>query len=706
MSDLGSVETGPKQVQDFTFPLKNFGLQRRSFQRSWYDMFNWLEYSVSQNSAFCFCCRLFSKQQCRLNKDGLVSTGFSNWKRALDSFRDHEKTSLHKASMTAWMSYKASKIHGDIAEQLQTACANEISERREYLRRIVSVITFLTKQSIPLRGHNETEGSSSQGNFLECMKLLQKFDPFLQRYKTPDNTTYLSPSSQNEIITCCSIEVTNQIIQEVKESKMYAVMADEARDGHTEQLAVCVRYVHQDGKIKERFLCLTKLDGYNAEAITNVIEGVLVSNNISNLKVVAQTYDGAAVMSGSMRGVQARFRENHPEAIYVHCYAHDLNLVLCHTCKAIPEASEFFDLLDRLYTFFSVSVVNHDKLAAIQKELHIEEGELVQISNTRWSCQLRSVTAVLNNLSVILKSLQIIKLPTALGLHSKLCKIHVIYLLVVFKRLLGITEGLTSILQKKTVDLAQAVHYKTAVYDTLKSQRTSHVAEEIYSMAKTICEENNIQESCLGPRRKQKKMEGFVVEVSCGSGSDLQNDSESLMQKLFYPCIDRMITELGNRFSSVGKEIMTGIHACHPTAESFLCVESLQKLAVHYNIQLAQEEVLVAKNFFSRKGPETIPDIESVFRLLDPMMFPSLRALLQVALTIPVSSCSCERSFSALRRLHTWLRRTMGQERLNDLAVLSVENELVEKINEEKVIDRFAQLKPRRFTLRLPSQKK
>lgn len=705
-TDLGSPDTGPKQIKDIQFPSKHFGLQKRSFQRSWYDTFNWLEYSVSQNSAFCFCCRLFSKQQCRHNKDGLASTGYTNWKRALDSFRDHEKTSLHKASMVAWMSYKASKVHGDVAEQLQTASVAEISERREYLCRIVSVTAFLAKQGISFRGHSEMDDSSNQGNFLECMQLLQKFDPFLQRYKAPANTTYLSPSSQNELIGCCSTEVTAQIIQEVKESKMYAVMADEAKDGHTEQLAVCVRYVPPEGNIKESFLCLKKLDGYGAEAITNAVEQVLVSNNIADLKVVAQTYDGAAVMSGSVRGVQARFREKHPEAVYVHCYAHDLNLVLCHTCKAIPEASDFFDLLENLYSFFSVSIVNHDQFAAIQRELHIEQGELVQISNTRWSCQLRSVNALLKNFPAVMKSLQTIKTPTAVGLHSKLSKLPVVYLLVVFKKLLGITEGFHKVLQKETVDLAQAVHYKSAVHDTLVSQRTAQVAEDIYAMTKTTCEENNIQEPSLGPRRKQKRMEDFVVEVSCGSSSDLLNDSEHLKQRLFYPCIDRMTNELENRFSSVGREVMIGIQACHPASETFLCMQSLEKLASHYNIQLVPEEVLVAKSFLSRKGPEAIPDILSVFKLLDPMMFPSLKVILQVALTIPVSSCSCERSFSALRRLHTWLRRTMGQERLNDLAVLSIERELVGGLDDDKVIDTFAQLKSRRHTLMLPHQKK
>jgi len=91
-----------------------------------------------------------------------------------------------------------------------------------------------------------------------------------------------------------------------------------------------VHYVLPEGDSKERFFCLKKLDGFGAEAIINAIEQVCVSN-ISKLKVVADTYSGAAVMSGSVQGVQACFREKHPETVYVQFYAHDLNLVLCHT---------------------------------------------------------------------------------------------------------------------------------------------------------------------------------------------------------------------------------------------------------------------------------------------------------------------------------------------------------------------------------------
>lgn len=47
-------------------------------------------------------------------------------------------------------------------------------------------------------------------------------------------------------------------------------------------------------------------------------------------KVVAHCYEGAAVMASGLHGVQARVKEVIPQALFVHCYAHRLNLVMSH----------------------------------------------------------------------------------------------------------------------------------------------------------------------------------------------------------------------------------------------------------------------------------------------------------------------------------------------------------------------------------------
>lgn len=60
------------------------------------------------------------------------------------------------------------------------------------------------------------------------------------------------------------------------------------------------------------------------------------SSNLDKIPMIGQSYDGANVMSGSNRGVQTKLREAHPQAknaIYVHCMAHRLNLVVVDMCK-------------------------------------------------------------------------------------------------------------------------------------------------------------------------------------------------------------------------------------------------------------------------------------------------------------------------------------------------------------------------------------
>ena len=58
--------------------------------------------------------------------------------------------------------------------------------------------------------------------------------------------------------------------------------------------------------------------------------------------------------------------------------------------------------------------------------------------------------------------------------------------------------------------------------------------------------------------------------------------------------------------------------------------------------------------------------------------FPQLCMLFNIYLAIPVTSCSAEQAFSGLKRIKNWLRTTMGEERLSNLAVLNIEREIVD----------------------------
>ena len=75
--------------------------------------------------------------------------------------------------------------------------------------------------------------------------------------------------------------------------------------------------------------------------------------DLGNLR--CQGYDGATVMAGKVSGVSARILERQPRALYVHCRAHNLNLVVCSSCKQVPEIRNLFDSLGALTWFLGAS---------------------------------------------------------------------------------------------------------------------------------------------------------------------------------------------------------------------------------------------------------------------------------------------------------------------------------------------------------------
>ena len=98
------------------------------------------------------------------------------------------------------------------------------------------------------------------------------------------------------------------------------------------------------------------------------------------------------------------------------------------------------------------------------------------------------------------------------------------------------------------------------------------------------------------------------------------------------------------------------------------------------------------------KTNESLPDsVSATLTHTDPDTFPVIQTGLRILATIPVTSCTCERSISALRRLKTYTRSTMGAERLNGLALLHTQYKMEIDIN--TIIGIFSRRYPRRLQL-------
>lgn len=135
--------------------------------------------------------------------------------------------------------------------------------------------------------------------------------------------------------------------------------------------------------------------------------------------------------------MQAKVKEKVPEAIFTHCYAHKLNLVLAQSAKCIPECRTFFKTAEGLSPFFSKS----------SKRTHLLDETVKRIpraAETRWSSNSRLVQITLFHLPDPLAMFKVIgdnpdnwddeTLAMAASFELWLSKRSPCFLLMAFKR--------------------------------------------------------------------------------------------------------------------------------------------------------------------------------------------------------------------------------------------------------------------------------
>lgn len=84
-------------------------------------------------------------------------------------------------------------------------------------------------------------------------------------------------------------------------------------------------------------------------------------------------------------------------------------------------------------------------------------------------------------------------------------------------------------------------------------------------------------------------------------------------------------------------------------------------------------EIIKWKKCYEAKTIKDLPKTANLaFANCSPQTFPTLNKIFTIFLTTPVGSVTCERSFSALRRLKLWTQSSMTEERLSGLAMLLI----------------------------------
>lgn len=128
---------------------------------------DWIVYSPSDDSIFCFACRLFGDYS---RQHSFAKTGFKDWKNISRTIKNHEHSTTHNNNYLAYK--RRARELENLEDSFKSSLEIEMDYWRQILKRIVSVIKFLGSRGLPFRGSDQKIGSNENGNFLGLLELL------------------------------------------------------------------------------------------------------------------------------------------------------------------------------------------------------------------------------------------------------------------------------------------------------------------------------------------------------------------------------------------------------------------------------------------------------------------------------------------------------------------------------------------------------
>uniref|UniRef100_A0A8C8A234 TTF-type domain-containing protein n=1 Tax=Oryzias sinensis TaxID=183150 RepID=A0A8C8A234_9TELE len=694
---LDLVQRGPLQTdKDFDYPkspsnrsFSHFHTHRQlsngeKIKRSW------LVYSVKNDAVYCFSCKLFSRKSSRLIKDGQ-----NDWVNIGKILKSHETSEDHIHNLMAWKELEIRiKTEKTIDKTEMELLQAEQNRWRQVLVRLVAIIQSLAERNLGFRGTVDKLNTPSNGNFLKEVELLARFDPVLQdhvrRITDGDNhTTYLGKNIQNQLIDVISQKICSAIVSEIRESKYFSIILDCTPDvSHQEQMSVIVRIVSLKShpEIKEHFLGFLPVLDTTGLGLSNVILERLKELNINFDDCRSQSYDNGSNMKGKNKGVQARLLQKNPRALYVPL-----------------EAISFFGMVQKLYNLFSSAT---QRWSILKEHANIT---LKSWSETRWESRLTSIEPLYQHPEKLRQALIDVREKTndattrveAQYLADELGSYRFQICTVVWYMVLSNINKTSKLLQSPTMQIDVAVSLIEKTKTMLLEYRKTGFAEA-QLMAKERCGKMNV-EAVLKEKhlRNTKRQFNYEAPDEC-----ITNALNRLEVSFFNIVVDTAIQSVQDRFDTITnvRDKFSVLYK-FPTMDEKTLTKNCEVLG----------DALTDGNLSDLDWRELINEIRNLPNLPDGMttfehlcylqekqltdLYPNFWVGLRIASTIPVTVASAERSFSKLKLIKTYLRSTMGQERLSGLAMISINHQLGKELDYADIINDFAAAKARRMKI-------
>ena len=667
--------------------------------------FPWLTYCTTFGTVFCFHCReAKSKKLLTFSKcldNAFITTGFNNWKKAKEKFKDHEKSHCHQE---ATLKLKASRGPSVIAIANSGYAKTQEWRRTMFLKQLSS-LKLLLRQGLPIRGHIDITG-----NLYQLMKCRCEDVPQLCRWL--ENKDYQSPEVVNELINLMAKEVLRGLVFDINSVRYFSLIADETRDmSGKEQLAITIRWVNDNYDVFEDLIGLAAVDKTDANFLVSIIKFAMESWGIKLEKCRGQAYDGAANMAGHLNGVAAQIKRDEPRALFVHCLAHSVNLCLQESGKQSRPISDALTLVNELYNFIQLSPKRLALFNTLKGELAPGNPTVKPLCPTRWTVRTPAISAVIKNYSVLLQEMETIQdefsgeaSTKAAGLFSLMKKFRTYFGLKLAYLIFVSVEQLATTLQAKDVNAQICLESGLAAKNFLSRHRTDDYFNILFKSA--VADSENITDKPVLPRQKR-----VPKRIDDGSSGHSFTCPEDYHRSQYFEAVDIILNELDSRFDqrdlAVLKEIENllinsiNMNITLPSTE----LKELYKDDINFSSLETQlymlPDFLKTCNDSNEAKIKTVTSIHTICDLMNnstfgKSMFTEIHKLLTIYLTVPMTSATAERSFSALRRVKDYTRTTMTQQRLNHVIIMHTHKQRTDDLNLVNVAESFISVSPTR----------
>nr|CAI5844592.1 unnamed protein product [Callosobruchus analis] len=638
----------------------------RRFSRQVYKKNKWICGCDTVNALFCFPCLLFYSDGC---DNVWARTGFKDLKHLNEKIKKHEVSAKHVNCSTelAFLGTTAAELDSAYRQNI-IKHNQQVDKNRYVLKRIINCIKFCEKDS--------TENCSV---FRELIDFTSELDSILKDFK---NTTVFKGTSktiQNEILDSMLEVCRNEIREQINNADFLAVQCDETSDisNHC-QMVVVFRYLHK-GSIVERFWGFFRVLDKTATGLTKCIKteiDSLLNNNPE--KLIAQAYDGANVTSAKTGGVQSKIKETYKNAHFVHCYAHQLHLIMQKATSQNTKVKIFFATLTGIPSFFSSPIHRCDVLEEIVKI------KLPMVALASWNYNIRTVNAIFENREKLIECFgeledkcdKTITCKEANGIKIALEDPNFVFWLTLFHKILPHVDTLFDQFQNINKDSVQLL-------------KDIEVFEKaiLLIMESTDAIQKNVEDEYGEIDSKKRK-----INPECSNAAIAKE------------VCDIIIFQTKERVSYRGHlEAASLLNSENFSAYSKSFPKVLLNSVVDYYAMLSKEKLRTELEvIYMRKD---FRSIVGALNLLSFMLnnnlgetYSEVIKLLKIIITTPMSTAEPERCFSTLKRIKTFLRNSTNEDRLNALAMMSINKNFVHSIDnfDERVIEHFVKVKNRR----------